>query len=456
MAKKDFSEMSKKILENVGGKENISYLTHCVTRLRLNVRDKSLVNVEAVGSIPNVLGSTWSGEQYQIIIGQSVGDLYKVVCKDAGVEEQALVDENLDTPKKKSGIDALFDAISGCITPVIPVLIGSGMIKVLILLLELIGVLEAGMPTHTVLTFVGDAGFYFLPIFIGYTAAKKFGGNALLGALMGAILIHPTFVACVADGTALSFLGLPIFASTYASMIFPSILSVFIMCKVERFIGKISPDSIRSVTEPLFTILIMVPIMLCVTGPVGVYIGNFVTAAIMWIYDTLGFVGVAILAGAWPILILTGMHTSTGTYLVQAFASLGYDPIVCAASFTANLSMGAACLGVAAKSKKANTKSTGISFAVTAILGGVTEPALFGMVSKNKKTLFSACLGGVVGGAIAGLFKVAAYAFPGAGGLPGIPCFIGPTATNIIVAIIAMVASMVVSCILSYITYQEE
>ena len=456
MAKKDYSDLAAQILKAVGGKENVAFVTHCVTRLRMNLKDKAKLNEEQLNAIPGLLGHTWSGEQFQIIVGQTVADVYDAFCRLGGFATESAPADDTPAAKKKFSFDALFDALSGCVTPVIPILVGCGLLKIIIMLCELTHILNADMPTHMVLSFVSDAGFYFLPVFVGFTAANKFGGGPLMGALIGAILIHPTFTALNGEGVALSFLGLPIMAGSYANMIFPSILSVFLMSKIQRFIGKHSPEVVRTITEPLFTLLIMIPITLCVTGPLGLYLGNIITASIMWLYSHLGFIGVAVLAALFPFMILMGMHPCAGAYALQSFSTLGYDPVVLIANFCANMAMGGACMGVALKAKKAETKSLGVSFAVSAVFSGVTEPALFGMLTKVRSAMLSACAGAVVGGCIAGLFKVSAYAFPGSGGLLGLPCFIGPAAINFTMAAVSVVVSMIAGFVISFVTYKED
>lgn len=455
---KDYSEMADKIVGLVGGVENVSYFTHCVTRLRFNLKDKSKANVEQIKKLPGAVGAQWSGEQLQIIIGQSVGDAYDLICKKSGLATQNAVNENLDAKDtgKKFSFNALLDGIAGCITPLIPMLIGCGMVKVVVLLCELLGILQSGSPTHTVLTFVGDAGFYFLPILAGSTSAKKFGANPGLGMVIGAILVHPTLVASVSAGESLSVFGIPIYSTSYTSTIFPVILSVFVMSYIEKFVAKHSPDAVRSITEPLFTILIMTPITLCLTGPLGAFIGNFITDAIIWLYNTTGFVGVALLGALYQLLVLTGMHTGLSTYLVQSFATLGYDPIVCTSSFLSTFSQGGANLAVAFKSKNVDIKSTATTCAITAIFGGVTEPALFGVSVKYKTPLYGAMAGGFAGGLVAGLLKVYIWAFPGSGGLFGLPAFIGGSSMNVVYMVICSIISIIVSFAVTFVLYKDE
>ena len=456
MAKKErFEELTNSVIDLIGGKDNIVFFTHCVTRLRFNVKDKGGVNEEAIEKIPGVIGCQWSGDQFQIIIGQAVGDAYDLICKKTGLAQQEAINENLDQPKKKISFATIMDGISGCITPCIPVLIGAGMIKIIVMVCEMLGILVDGNPTHTVLTFVGDAGFYFLPVMIGGYTAKKFGGNTALGILLGAMFIHPTFISAVTDGTALSVFGLPLYSASYSSTIFPALLTVYVMCHVEKFIAKYSPDSIRSITEPLLTILIMVPLGLCALGPIGAFLGNYIAIAVMWIYEHLGFVGVAILASVLPWLVLTGMHTGFTPYLLNAFATVGYDPIVIVANVISNVDQGAACLAVALKTKDKNLRGTALSCAITAIVGGVTEPAMFGVNFKLKKPLYGAMIGSFIGGAIAGIGKAYCYAFVGSGGIFAIPAFISSRSANLIFMVAAMCIGMIATFIATYILYKE-
>jgi len=191
------------------------------------------------------------------------------------------------------------------------------------------------------------------------------------------------------------------------------ILTTYVLSKVERFIGKHSPDAIRSITEPLLTLVVMMPVMLCALAPLGSWIGVYFAKAVMAIYSVGGFVGVAILAAVFPYVVMTGMHTAFTPYLLNSFAAVGYDPIVCTANFISNFCQGAACAAISLKTKNANLKSTAASCAITAIVGGVTEPAMFGVTLKVKRGMYGAMIGGLTGGLIAGLLKCAVYAFPG-------------------------------------------
>ena len=454
---KNYDALADSVIELVGGKSNVSYLTHCVTRLRFNVKDRALVKEEEIKAVPGVLGAQWSGDQFQIIIGQTVGDAYEAICKKHGFDKQAAVDENLDAPKKKFSFSTVLDIVSGCIVPCIPVLIGAGMVKLIVMITEMAGLLVAGNPTHTVLSFLGDAGFYFLPVFIGFFTAKKFGGNVALGAWVGAMFIHPSFIAAVTAGTPLSVYGIPVYGATYSSTIFPAFLTVIAMCYIQKFVGKHSPDAIRAITEPLITMLIVLPLGLCVLGPVGSFLGDYIAMGVMFIYDKLGFVGVALFSALFPWLVMTGMHNGFTPYLINSFATVGYDPIGLTASVISNVNQGAASLAVALKTKDKALRSTAITCGVTAIVGGVTEPALFGVNFRLKTPLYGATIGSFVGAALAGLFKVYCYAFIGSGGIFALPAYIHAEAPmNVFIMALSMAVGMIVTFVATCILYKDE
>ena len=459
MAKKErYEELANTVPGLIGGVENITFFTHCVTRLGFNVKDKSLVKLDEIEKINGVVGCQWSGEQLQIIIGQAVGDAYKLICEKTGLASQNSIDENLDNNKvkKKFSLNAVFDSISGCITPLIPVLIGAGFIKIIVLLCEQFGILAAGDPTHTVLTFVGDAGFYFLPVMVGATAAKKFGANLGLGMLMGAILIHPTLISSVAEGVSLNVYGIPVYAASYTSTIFPIILIVWVMAPIEKFFAKISPDSLRSITEPLFTLIVMIPLALCVLGPIGAFLGTYLSEAIIWLYNTTGFFGVAVLSAVFPWLVMTGMHSALTPYALNSFATVGYEPIVLTANIISNINQGAASLAVALKTKEKNLKSTAASCGITAVVGGVTEPAMFGINLKLKQPMYAAMIGSFAGAAVAGFGKAYAMVLTGSGGLFAIPAYISDNISNVIWMVAGMAIGFIVTFVITLFLYKEE
>lgn len=457
MAKKDkFKELADSIVELVGGKNNVTIFTHCVTRLRFNVKDKSIVKLEEIEKINGVVGCQWSGNQLQIIIGQAVGDAYNQICKTTGLGVQDTIEDDIEGEKKKKfGISTIFDAISGCITPLVQLLIGAGFIKIIVLLGEVTGLLPSGSPTHTVLTFVGDAGFYFLPIFVGATAAKKFGANIGLGMLVGAIFIHPTFIQAIADGVSLNVYGIPVYQTSYTSTIFPVLLTVAVMAPIEKFIAKHSPDTLRSILEPLLTLLIILPLALCALGPIGAFLGTYLSSAIIWLYETTGFFGVAVLSALIPLLVMTGMHTGFTPYIVNSFSTLGYEPILFTATIVSNINQGIASAAVAFKTRDKSLKSTAGTCALTAVVGGVTEPAMYGVNLRLKTPLYGAMIGNFVGAAVAGFGHAYAYAMAGSVGLFAFPIYITDNISNLLWIVAGVIVGVIVTFVSVFVLYKE-
>ncbi|WP_207940354.1 PTS system, beta-glucoside (arbutin/salicin/cellobiose)-specific IIB component [Enterococcus sp. DIV2402] len=458
--KNEFNDLAEKIIDDLGGKENIAFFTHCMTRLRFNIKDRAAVKEDEIIQLAGVIGAQWSGEQYQVIIGQNVGDAYQAIINKTGLsgdkKQSQETEQNEATPtKKKFGIGMIFDAFADCISPLLPVLIGSGMLKIVTLVLSLTNAISTESGTYIILDFAGDAGFYFLPVFVGATAARKFGGNMGLGMMLGAMLIHPNFINALVEGE-LNFLSIPVYNASYTSTIFPTIIAVFVMSQVEKQVVKYSPVAIRAVLEPLVTLLIMIPLTLCLIAPVGAILGVYFSAAVMWLYDTVGFLGVAILAAAWPFMVLTGMHSAITPYLVQSFATLGYEPIALTAIIIANLNQGAAAAAVAVKSKSAAIKSSAATCAITAITAGVTEPAMFGINLRFKKPMIGATIGSFIGAAIAGLGGAYAYSFAASAGIFAFPIYITDNIQNLLWMVAGCSVGMVVTFVINLFVYTEE
>lgn len=461
MAASKYEKLATEIVDLVGGKDNIAFFTHCVTRLRFNLKDQGLGRIDDIKKLPGVLGAQWQNGQLQVIIGQSVGDAYKLICEKNDLQLEKAVEETLDDSKSlrkrgfKGVIDRIFDGISGSLTPLIPVLIGCGMIKVILILLDMFGV-SAESGTVQLLTFVGDAGFYFLPILVGAFSAKKFGANMGLGMVIGAMLIYPSFVAGVGEGTAYNFLGIPVYGATYTSTIFPVILSCAVMAPIEKFIAKHSPELLRSVLEPLLTLIIMIPLAFCLLGPVGSFLGQYLSKFVLWLYNTVGFIGVGLFAAIMPFVIMTGMHGAFVPYLLQMLTGEPYyEPIFFPALIISNINQGIAALAVALKTKDTTVKSTGLSTALTAVIAGVTEPAMYGVNLKYKTPMYGAMIGSAIGGLVAGLLKTVIYAFAGASSVIALPLFISKEKpSNLVFMIIAVVVGAVATFAATWILYK--
>lgn len=453
------TKTAQEIIKNIGGEENISNLMHCLTRLRFNVKDKSKVNDDAIKATNGVLTTQWINEQYQVVIGNSVIDVYDEVCEIANLEKKSQIDVKIDeTPEPLTWRNLpgrLIDAISGSVLPLLPILIGAGLIKALVLLIQQFGWLPAESQTLATLSFVADAAYYFLPIYVGNCAAKKFGGTPALGSLMGAMLISPTFVANVTAGTAQSVFGLSMFPTTYTSTIIPVIMTTFIMSKLEKLLNKFIHKSVRTVLTPFIVILVMIPVSFCAIAPIGAMLSNGFAAIITFLYSKLGFITVGVFCGLAPFIVMTGMHIGMIPVCMQNIAVLGYDPLVLPGFFLPNFAQGAACLGVAVKTKNSELRANALSCAFGCIVPGVTEPAMYGINLKYKKPMLAAIAGSVVAGIYCGLTHTVGYAFA-VPNLFAFTAYMSKGMINLVNIAISVALAIIITFIITLITYKEE
>jgi len=467
MAKNEkYQELAENVIAMVGGKENVSFFTHCITRLRFNLKDQSLVKDAEIAKLANVVGVQWSGEQLQIIIGQEVDDAYKLICEKSGLENQDAVNENLDGNMGQKdfslkGIgNTILSSLSGCLTPIIPMLIVSAMFKTLIAVLgpNMMNVMPETSNLYILFNFVGDAAFYFLPVAVGYTSAKKFGVNPVLGILMGAILIHPTLSGMANNGDSFTVFGIPCLVQNYTSSIFPAILSVWVMSYIERFFNKRTPAVLKSVFAPFLTILVMLPLSLCVLGPAGHFLGKYISEFFLWMGNSGGIfkiLGIAIVAALWQYLVMSGMHWLLITTCMVVMAETGQESFVLAASCSA-FTVGGMCLGAFFRQKDAGKKSMSLSYIVAQMIGGITEPGLYGVGLRYGKPLLGMMAGGFAGGLYAGITNLTAYQIVPVGNFISLLDFVGGPNMNFINGIIAAVIAFAVSAVVTYLIGFDE
>lgn len=415
---KNYEQMAKDILGQIGGKENVTFVSHCMTRLRLNVNDEAAINVDGVKSVAGVLGCQFNGGQFQIIIGQDVPKAYDAFCKLGNFAVQkAAVEENLDAPKQKLTVKSAFNgvmgAITGCLTPLIPILMIAGMVKMLVALLgpTMLGVISETNDLYIVLNLLGDACFYFFPVMVGVSASKKFDCSPMLAVLMGGVLLSPTLIEIVNAGEAFTVYGIPMRLTSYASTVIPMILICWVMSYVEKFLKKHIPDVLSTICVPLFTALIMLPLTLCVLGPLGAILGDYVCAILFGIHDVFGPLGVAVIAALFPPLVVTGMHVPLNAACLLSFAQLGYDATVYPGSMMTVYASMAVSLAFLIRAKNAEDRSLGISCFVAQALGGVGEPQLYGIALRFKSAFISLLSGSFCGGLVCGILNCKVY-FP--------------------------------------------
>lgn len=445
------TQLVETLLPLVGGKENILQASHCMTRLRLNLKDYGKADINAIKKVSGVVGCINSGGQLQIIIGTTVADVYDEFCKMTGLEKQAAVDENLDKgeTKKLTGkgiVDAIFAYLSGTLTAIIPVMIAASLCKTIVAVFgpDLLGVMSAEGDLYKLFTMVGDAGFYFLPILVANFAAKKLNVNSAIAMFIAGVMLHPTLIEMATNGTAFSVYGIPCSVQNYASTVVPILLIVWIMKYVEGFFKKFCPDVLKVVGVPFGTLLVMLPIALCVLGPAGSILGTYVCNGIIALYDMVGPLAVAIVGAFFALMVSTGMHSLLFVYLFTTFPMLGFDSFLLPGILASSWAGTAVGFAVALRCKKPENRSTFLSYILTWFFGGVGEQMIYGVMFKYKSALVASVAAGGIGGFVAGLMGLKAYVLSTSNGMYGLLAFLGGPTYNYI-ALAATIAASVIA-----------
>lgn len=409
----DYENTAKKILQRVGGKDNVINLVHCMTRLRFTLKDESIVDDEAVKKTKGVMGIMKKGGQYQIIIGNDVGNVFNELNKFGNFSNE-VKEVPAKSNEKKNIFTMLMDTISGIMAPVIPAIIGAAMIKVLLTLLPMIGVLSTNGQTYQLLSVIGDGAFFFMPVLIAISASKKFGTNMYYAASIALIMLHPNLITLMNTahdaGHTVKFLKyIPVTYASYSYSVIPIILAVYSLRYVERFVDKITPVVTKNFLKPMLVVLIEVPIALIILGPLGAICGNGLSTVVYAIHDKLGFIAIGLVAGVYPFVVMAGMHHAFTPIKLGMIATTGYENFICIGELCSNMAQGAASLAVALRSKNKDFKQIAGSSAFSALFAGITEPALYGVTLRLKRPMLGACIGGAVGGLVGGFFQMKCF-----------------------------------------------
>ncbi|RHW45432.1 PTS beta-glucoside transporter subunit IIBCA [Bombilactobacillus bombi] len=441
----DYKKSSQAIFQNVGGNQNINSLTHCMTRLRFKLKDESIVDDTIVKKIPGVVGINHQSGQYQIIIGNDVSEYYKELSK---LVDTSSDDVSISTDKKENWFNQFANFISSCMSPLIPALIGGGMMKVILILLPMLGWISEKSSTYAFLNIFGDAPFYFLPIMLAFTSAKYFKVSPMLAVTVAGIMLHPNFEAMIKAGKAVSLMGLPVTLATYSSSVIPILLMVWLMKYIEAGIDKICPASMKSILKPLLMIFVCGTLALVVVGPLGTFAGKFLSDIILFIQSKANWIAMPLMAAFMPLIVMTGMHWAFSPIFLAASVATP-DSLILPAMLAANIAQGAASLAVAVKTKNKNTRQIATAASISALVAGVTEPSLYGVTLKYKKPLYATMISGAINGLFMGFVNLKSFAFA-VPSLVSLPQFVSKTnSNNLINAVIVLVASIIITFVLT-------
>ncbi|MGO4529482.1 beta-glucoside-specific PTS transporter subunit IIABC [Paenibacillus sp. 2TAF8] len=403
----DHLKLAQNIVSRVGGKENIQSLTHCATRLRFVLNDNRKADADTLENTAGILKVVESGGQFQVVVGNDVSEVYKHIVAEG--EFDGAESGGGSEKEKKSIRSAIFGLISGSLTPLIPVFAGAGLVKALLIVLERAGWIAADSGTYAILAAAGNSIFYFLPILLGITIAKVLNVNSYVAAAIGAALMEPNFTALTAAGGTTHFLGIPVSLMNYASSVFPMFIAVSIYAVLEKFLKKIMHKNVQLFAVPFFSLVIMVPLTAMLIGPFGQYVGQWIGDIVNFLINSNSVIAGIILGGTWSFLVLLGLHWAT-VPIIMGNLSAGGDLIAPLAATSVAASMGIG-LGVFLKTRDKDLKALSGSSFLSAILSGVTEPILYGIILRYRKTLIYLVAAGAIGGGLMGYLGVKLIVF---------------------------------------------
>lgn len=428
----DYKKTGLEVFKAVGGNDNITVVTHCATRLRFELKDSSKADRDKISAIPGVLKCLESGGQFQVVIGPNVTTAYQAVLEVFDGQKNG--EPSSGTADKKSLGTRFLATITGIFTPIIPAITAAGMVKAVLALLKVSGLIDVEGQTYTILSFAADAAFYFMPFLLAASCAKMFQMSSGLAMMLAGILLHPNFKNMIDAADPVRLIGIPVRLVSYSSTVIPIVLIVFIASYVERFANKILPDVIKYIVRPLIVMLVMIPLSLCVLGPIGAYVGDGIAAVVAAIDGITPWIIPTLMGIFTPVLVMFGLHNGLMPIATSQLAAQGFETIYGPGMLASNIAQGAASLAVSLKTKDPSVRQTALSAGFTALMG-ITEPAMYGITLRFKRLLFAVMAGGGVAGLYAGLSGLVRYSF-GSPGLATLPVFIGENPSNIIKALI--------------------
>ena len=407
---KDYNQLAKEIVAKVGGEENVISLTHCVTRLRFKLKDEAKADTDGLSKTKGVIKVLQAGGQYQVVIGNDVADAYNAILsttniKAAGEEGVSAVKSAANPGKKKSVLgDTFVGIVSGIFMPFMGAFTAAGLIKGFLVLFTTLGVLDKEATTYTILYAAGDGVFYFLPVFLAYTAGKTFGAKPFVSMAIACALVYPNIVA-LNGAEGVTFLGLPVQMISYTSSVLPIIAICFVQAQLEKVLYKYIPKIVSGMLVPLIAVLVLVPVGFLVIGPVTNLVGNILASIITSLINLCPPIAGFLMAALWPVMIIFGVHWAFIPVALNNMMTLGYDNIL-PLTVGCNFGIAAATLAVFLKTRNNELKENAGPSVISALIGGVTEPAVYGVLLRFKKPMVIVCLVNGIGGAICATFHV--------------------------------------------------
>ena len=440
--------LAREIIELVGGQSNIQSLTHCVTRLRFNLKDDSKADDKKIESLENIMGVQQRGGQYQIIIGPKVSQVYKSIIKEIPILSEN--NSKISNKKRESLVNRMINALSAILVPSLPPIIGGGMLKGFLYLATTLKWTSPNSGTMQVLNIAADAMFYFFPFLLAVSSAHFYRTNEYMAATLAGVLLYPTLIAAATAGkvTQIMFLGfLPIPIFNYSQSVLPIILSVWFLSYIYRYLEDHLPSMITVIFTPLISLIVVVPIMLFCIAPLGFYIGDYVAKGLQILIDFSPLLAGAIAGGLRPILVLTGMHHALRTLTIQQISTYGYSTLA-AMNFMSTMAQASAALAIYFIVKSKKMKQISLSATISGFLG-ITEPALYGVLVKYRAAFVGACIGGACGAGVGAAMgaKAMAMVMPS---VLSVPVFLNDKTLGFLIgAIVSVISTLIITYLLS-------
>ncbi|EHO79879.1 beta-glucoside-specific PTS transporter subunit IIABC [Fusobacterium ulcerans] len=443
MAKQNYDQLAKEIIFLIGGDDNIVNLTHCVTRLRFKLKDETKTDENSLSKLKGIISIVKGNGQFQVVVGNAVEDIFNAIQRQYSIGETEVKEE------KKSGtlFTRALNMMSAILNPIVIALAGAGMIKALLVILTTtLGILDTSGGTYKILAAAGNSVFYFLPLFLAYSSAKAFKCNPYIALAIVATLMEPNFTKLMSKpGDMTSFLGIPVVLIGYSGSLVPAIVSILIYSKLEKVLKKFIPKNIELFALSFVALLIMVPLTIIVIGPIGVYLADQVGNLVNFLSVKNGLLTGAVIGAGWTFLVMLGVQWGVVPIMINNISTYGYDvirPMIAAATFA---SAGAA-FGVFLKAKNKENKAYALSATIPALLGGITEPIVYGISLKYRKPFIAQVIGGAIAGGFMGMMhtKAIVYVFPA---LTTLPAFLGET---FVYYVIGITLAFVITAVITY------
>lgn len=453
----DLTTSAKQIVETLGGAENIENLTHCMTRLRFNLKDDAKADLEALKKIEGVRGTAEQGGVLQVIIGTDVDRFYKEISEKylkntAKSDAQASGGEKPGQTKKNVFSSAL-DLFSAAFSPLIPVIMGAGFIAIILALLKQFGILSDQSTTYILLNNIANCVYYFFPVLIAYSLAGRLKVNQTFAIVNACFLLYPEFAnmftTAAEAGTSVTFFGVPVMEVSYSKQIIPIFFAVLIQKYVEKYIMKYTPKVIRTMVGSGLVLIVMVFLSITVVGPAGAKLTELFNAAVYWIVDTCGWVAIPIMAFLNPFFLGTGLGSANFPIMLMSYVNNGYEALILPAALAGNAVQAGAGFAIALKTKNKELRSVSTECGITALMG-ITEPIIFSVHARLKRTFITVMVASGIAAILPGVTRVACYAL--ANGILSLPAYLPGGVMNLVWACVTVVESLIIGFVAIWVT----